>query len=155
MDQPYWGAIQLAYEAGTPYREIADQHGVSESYVRKVGKQQGWNRPAKISKNRVRKASTQPVRTDTNAHSCAPQVEHPVLEAVDDIQTAYGITPRAASFVVEYMKDHHGTQAALRTGYAESGASVHASRLLANAKVRRAIDEQIQAQSARTLIGQD
>ncbi|WP_414501703.1 terminase small subunit [Zymobacter sp. IVIA_5232.4 C2] len=155
MAEPDWGAIQLAYEAGTPYREIADQHGVSESYVRKVGKQQEWNRPAKASKGRVRKASTQSVRTDTNAHSCAPQVEHSVLEAADDIQTAYGITPRAASFVVEYMKDRNGTQAALRAGYAESGASVQASRLLANAKVRRAVDEQIQAQTARTLIGQD
>ena len=54
---------------------------------------------------------------------------------------AQGLTVRQAKFVQEYLIDLNGTQAALRAGYAVSGAKVEAARQLTNANVARAIDE--------------
>lgn len=65
------------------------------------------------------------------------------------------LTPRQARFVEEYLKDLNGTQAAIRAGYAEKGASVEASRLLGNAKVESAISEAQAERSRRTGITQD
>lgn len=51
------------------------------------------------------------------------------------------LSPRMERFVDEYMVDFNGTQAAIRAGYAKSGAKVQASRLLTNANVIKAIQE--------------
>ncbi len=48
---------------------------------------------------------------------------------------ADGLTPKQASFVREYLKDHNGKQAAIRTGYSPKSAEVQASVLLSNPKV--------------------
>jgi phage terminase small subunit len=44
-------------------------------------------------------------------------------------------------FIAEYMTDLNATQAAIRAGYGERGASVQANRLLRNAKVAAEIAE--------------
>ncbi len=44
-------------------------------------------------------------------------------------------------FVVEYLTDSNGKQAAIRAGYSPKTAEVQASRLLRNAKVRAAVAE--------------
>lgn len=49
------------------------------------------------------------------------------------------LSPRQERFVDEYMVDFNGTQAAIRAGYAKSGADVQAVRLLGNASVIKAI----------------
>ena len=46
---------------------------------------------------------------------------------------------RAALFAAEYLKDRNGTHAAIRAGYAKSGAHVQATRLLKTAKVKAII----------------
>lgn len=46
---------------------------------------------------------------------------------------------RRERFVLEYLKDLNGTQAAIRAGYAESGARTQASRLLADDNISDAI----------------
>lgn len=155
MSQPNWEAIKLAFESGMANRKISEEHGVPESTIRKYAKREGWEKPSKPSNKSVRKSRAQGVRKATDEHECAHPDITAVIKAVDDVESAYGLTPRAARFVIEYLTDRNGTQAVMRAGYAESGASVQASRLLSNAKVRRAIDEQVQAQMARTLITQD
>ena len=45
------------------------------------------------------------------------------------------LNPRQERFVIEYLKDWNGTQAAIRAGYAVSSAAVHAHRLLKNERV--------------------
>lgn len=45
------------------------------------------------------------------------------------------LTDKQRRFVEEYLVDLNATQAALRAGYAKSGASVEGARLLANAKI--------------------
>lgn len=64
----------------------------------------------------------------------------PVLDAVDDDLRS----DRQAAFVREYPKDWNGTQAAIRAGYSEATACEQASRLLANPKVRGAIDRRLE-----------
>lgn len=51
------------------------------------------------------------------------------------------LEPRQQRFVREYLIDLNGTQAAIRAGYSPNAANEQASRLLANAKVQRAIRE--------------
>lgn len=65
------------------------------------------------------------------------------------------LTPQQALFVAEYVKDSNGTRAAIAAGYAEKNARAQASRLLTQANIQRAVDELVQAASARTLITLD
>lgn len=51
------------------------------------------------------------------------------------------LTPRQERFCEEYVVDLNGTQAAIRAGYAESGARSEASRMLTNPNVRDYIAE--------------
>lgn len=51
------------------------------------------------------------------------------------------LTPKQLAFVREYMIDRNGTQAAIRAGYSAKTANEQASRLLANVKVARLVDE--------------
>lgn len=56
---------------------------------------------------------------------------------------AAGLTPRQLKFVQEYLVDLNGRQAAIRAGYAPGSADVEGSRLLVNAKIARAIDDEM------------
>ena len=65
------------------------------------------------------------------------------------------LTAKQARFVEEYLLDLNATQAAIRAGYAESGASVEGARLLANAKIGEAVAAGLKARSERTQIDAD
>lgn len=65
------------------------------------------------------------------------------------------LTAKQARFVEEYLIDLNATQAAIRAGYAEKGASVEGARLLANAKVGEAVAAGLKARSERTQIDAD
>lgn len=49
------------------------------------------------------------------------------------------LTPKQARFVVEYLKDQNGTQAAIRTGYSEKTAKQQGSRLLTDRRIQAAV----------------
>ena len=65
------------------------------------------------------------------------------------------MTPKQTRFVEEYLLDLNATQAAIRAGYAESGARTEGARLLANADISAAIDKAMAQRSMRTNITQD
>ena len=65
------------------------------------------------------------------------------------------LTAKQDCFVQEYLIDLNATQAAIRAGYSPKTAEVQGSRLLANAKVREAVDIGKEARSERTGITQD
>lgn len=65
------------------------------------------------------------------------------------------LTPKQSAFVQEYLIDLNATQAVLRAGYSESGASVTGVRLLRNAKIQQHIGAERQARSERTRIDVD
>jgi phage terminase small subunit len=49
------------------------------------------------------------------------------------------LNPKMMRFVVEYMKDSNGVQAAIRAGYTPTGAGTQASRLLKNVRIQQEI----------------
>lgn len=51
------------------------------------------------------------------------------------------LSKKRQRFVDEYLIDFNATQAAIRAGYSEKGASVTGSRLLADANISAAVDE--------------
>lgn len=53
------------------------------------------------------------------------------------------LTPKQSRFVAEYLKDHNGKQAAIRSGYSEKTAESQASRLLSNAKVKAELEKRM------------
>ena len=69
--------------------------------------------------------------------------------------TNISMTPKQRRFVEEYLIDLNATQAAIRAGYAKSGASVEGTRLLANAKIATAVAAAQAKRSERTEITQD
>ena len=50
------------------------------------------------------------------------------------------LTKKQEHFVVEYLRDHNGKQAAIRAGYSPKTAEVTASRLVRNVKVRAELE---------------
>ncbi len=69
--------------------------------------------------------------------------------------TNIAMTPKQQRFVTEYLVDLNATQAAIRAGYARSGASVEGVRLLANAKVAAAVAAGQAKRAKRTEIDAD
>lgn len=65
------------------------------------------------------------------------------------------LTDKQQRFVEEYLVDLNATQAAIRAGYAASGASVEGTRLLANAKIASCVAEAQAKRAARTAITAD
>lgn len=65
------------------------------------------------------------------------------------------LTSKQQAFIEEYLTDLNATQAAIRAGYAESGAAVEGHRLLINANIQTAIAEAMAARSERTEITSD
>lgn len=65
------------------------------------------------------------------------------------------LTMKRAQFALEYIKDFNGTQAAIRAGYAKSGASVEGARLLAMPSVFKEITRLQAERAARTSIDAD
>jgi len=53
------------------------------------------------------------------------------------------LTPKQLRFVLEYLKDNNGKQAAIRAAYSEKTAESQASRLLSNAKVKEEIGKRM------------
>lgn len=65
------------------------------------------------------------------------------------------LSARHAKFVVEYLLDLNATQAAIRAGYSENGATVQGTRLLANASIASAIEKARTTALARTDFDRD
>ena len=65
------------------------------------------------------------------------------------------LTPRQKRFVAEYLIDLNAKQAAIRAGYAKSGAAVEGFRLLVNPKVAVGVAAAQAKRSERTEITQD
>lgn len=65
------------------------------------------------------------------------------------------LTERQSRFVQHFLASGNATQAAIQAGYAESGASVEGARLLANAKIRAAVEDGRKQLSERLLIDRE
>jgi phage terminase small subunit len=65
------------------------------------------------------------------------------------------LTPKQNRFVLQYIIDLNGTQAAIRAGYSEKTAEYQASRLLSKVKVQEAVQEALKLREERTAITAD
>lgn len=65
------------------------------------------------------------------------------------------MTPKQRRFVDEYLTDLNATQAAIRAGYSEKTAAAIGAENLIKPQIAAAIQEAMQARSARTLITAD
>lgn len=65
------------------------------------------------------------------------------------------MSPQNAIFIVEYLKDMNGAQAAIRAGYSKDSAKEIAYQLLQRPHIKKEIERQLDARSARTLITAD
>ena len=60
---------------------------------------------------------------------------------IDMLSSKSGLNNKQLRFVMEYLTDSNGKQAAIRAGYSPKTAEVQASRLLSNVKVKAAVAE--------------
>ena len=67
----------------------------------------------------------------------------------------YALTPKQELFVMEYVVDLNGKQAAIRAGYSARTAEVQASRLLSHVKVQTAIRKAQESLVERVEISQE
>lgn len=65
------------------------------------------------------------------------------------------LTEKQEAFCREYLVDLNGTQAAIRAGYAESGASVEASRMLGIPKIQEYVSVLREQRNKRIDVSQD
>ena len=68
---------------------------------------------------------------------------------------AVELTPRQSRFIDEYLIDLNATQAALRAGYAKSGARQQGDRLLSNADIALIVQQRLNNRAERTQIDAD
>lgn len=73
----------------------------------------------------------------------------------NSVSVRHGLNEQQALFVLEYLIDLNGTQAAIRAGYSEKNASSIAYQLLKKTPVQEAIQEQMEARARRTLVTAD
>lgn len=68
------------------------------------------------------------------------------------IKSIHKLTPKQEKFILNYLIDFNGKQAAIRAGYSPKTAEVQAARMLSYAKVKEKITElQIQARKKATI----
>jgi len=70
-------------------------------------------------------------------------------------QVTQPLTPKQQLFVLEYLVDLNGKQAAIRAGYSARTAEVQASRLLSHVKVQAAVQQAQESLVARVELSQE
>ncbi len=140
MARPDWGSLQ---------EEFLADHAQSSISPKDWCEAKGLNYSS--AKRYIKIANAQKNVKAKTANSHIEKVEKSVEELMDED----GINHQQATFVVEYLKDKNGTQAAIRAGYSEKTAKAQAARLLSNVNVSSAIKKQLKALAIRTLINAD
>jgi phage terminase small subunit len=75
--------------------------------------------------------------------------------AMTDIEPPEELTEKQKAFCLEYLVDNNATQAFIRAGYSENGASQNASLLMGNNKIQEYVAVLRKAQGERTEIKAD
>lgn len=121
------------YINGMTYKEIAAKYNVAESTVKSWKKRHGWVRVKKEKKVRTKSASG---CTKKYALKKAEKTEEEVLAETGQL------SEKMQQFCVFYVKYFNGTKAYMKAyGVDYASASVGASRLLRNVKIKNYIKE--------------
>ncbi len=126
-----WDAIRNEYQT-TPVTlaELAVKYGIKYPTIKSRKQRQGWKKDASIKrKDASRKDASKVRRKDVNVSIKEKNEEAPEL------------SDRQVLFCFHYVKSFNATMAAIKAGYAKSGAHVEGCRLLKNPKVREYIKQ--------------
>lgn len=140
MARPDWGAKQ---------QEFLADHAKTNISPKEWCEAQGLN--YSTAKRHIKIANAQKTAKANAANAHVEQI----AKSAEELMADEDINHQQAMFVVEYVKDRNGTQAAIRAGYSESCAASTSSTLLRNPKVSAAINKQLKALAVRTLINAD
>lgn len=140
MARPDWGSLQEEFLADHAQSSISPKDWC-EAKGLKYSSAKRYIKIANAQKNAKGQAA--------NSHIAK------VAKSVEELMNEDGINHQQALFVVEYLKDKNGTQAAIRAGYSESNADKIGPALLGNSRVAAAINNQLKALAIRTLINAD
>lgn len=97
------------------------------------------------------------VRTNKKKNKIIPEINNISSTPVENIKISLpkNLTPKQAMFVIEYLKDLNGTQAAIRAGYSEHTAQEIGSENLSKPIIHNEIQKQMKYRAERTLITAD
>lgn len=128
-----WKEIREAYLSGYPIQDILDTYDISLAELDEYRIYEKWDQNTLIDD------------------------EIGKLEDgdINDLCKKFSILPKQAVFIVEYMIDLNGAQAARRAGYSQKTANVVANTLLKQEKVARALAYAMKKRGVRTLITAD
>lgn len=94
--QPDWEAIHSLYRAGLlSVRSIAEQHGISDTAIRKQAKKLGWNRDLTDQVRAAAKAKVVRTEVRTNGSQSEPRTDEQIIEEASDQAAAIILAHRS------------------------------------------------------------
>ena len=94
--QPDWEAIHSLYRAGLlSVRSIAEQHGISDTAIRKQAKKLGWNRDLTDQVRAAAKAKVVRTEVRTNGSQSEPRTDEQIIEEASDQAAAVILAHRS------------------------------------------------------------
>lgn len=117
MAKPDWEAIESAYRAGLmSLREIASQHGISDTAIRKRAKKDGWSRDlaAKIQAKTDDLVRKREVRTKVRTETSISEREliEATAEVIANVRMEHRGDIRKARAITNALFDELGTECA-------------------------------------------
>lgn len=146
MAEVNWQAIREEFEStGATLQELALKYGVSDGTVRSRKCREKWEKKnengqgCNATMQRNAKQATQRCKDkgDNVATGKAKKSRELVIK-IEDVDEE--LTEMQRLFCWHYIHNFNATQAAIKAGYAVSGAGVEGHRLLINANVRKEIE---------------
>lgn len=137
-------ARKLFEEQGERLTDISEKLGINYNTIKQWKSRYKWKGVTKKKKKRLQKIVT--------AKPEDPVIPLPVNEKDDD---SLELTERQRLFAEIYIRNFNATQAAIKAGYAPSGAFVEGCRLLKHPKVRAYIEELKALKKETLMIDQD
>lgn len=126
-NSPDWKAIKEDYiklNGNINLKEFAEKHGVKYSTLRSRKNREEWDKE-------IIKVAT---KDATKKKNVAINKNKNVTQSIEKLEEAE-LTEKQRLFCLYYIKSFNATMAAIKAGYAKSGAHVEGHRLLKNAKV--------------------
>lgn len=94
--QPDWEAIHSLYRAGLlSVRSIAEQHGISDTAIRKQAKKLGWARDLTDQVRAAAKAKVVRTEVRTNGSQSEPRTDEQIIEEASDQAAAVILAHRS------------------------------------------------------------
>lgn len=147
MAKTDWAAMQKEYLAAFISTGISPKEWCEEKNINYTSARRYIKKPTKTS------AKTAQTAQNKNAQSAQKRLrKEQASKSAKLLINDEDLNDQQKQFVIEYLKDKHATQAALRAGYSPKSASTLGYQLLQKPHVRAAIDSQLRAAAELSLV---